>query len=248
MIPRNTRLFALAALSSIALLGAHVAPAAAAEKAEDGKSLVVPDEHASLGRVFHVVPGKPGANRDQIRFTNVPPKSKDKTDHFTGFTNSVIGYIVAPSESGDGAIEFAAGEFVLPVESLDTGIALRDRHIKQKKWLWDSKHPEIAFSLTAVENVSLEESTGETTTYSATLRGVMTIRGESQEIAIDARISHMPESAQTRAIAPGDLIAIRAQYKIVLSEFGVKNGIIGKKVADTITLEEFLVLSSEAPA
>jgi len=245
--PRMARSAALFVIGA-AVLGAGAANAWAADPqpTDDGKTLVVPAADASKGTVYYVVPGKPGAKSDQTRFTNTPPSDKaPKLAWFTGLSNGAIGYVVASTDESQNLV---AGEFLLPVKSLDTGIKTRNRHLSQKSWL-DFKHfSKIVFSLHGVRNVKEQSSKAGAKTYSGEIFGDMTIKGVTKEFSFPATITFMPESDATRAMAKGDLLAIRAQYSVSLSDFGVSNGIIGDKVANDITLEQFLIFSTEKPS
>src|SRR5690606_37734051 len=88
-------------------------------------------------------------------------------------------------------------------------------------------------------------------TYDATLLGDMTVRGTTRQMRIPARLTFMPESDRTRARAPGDLLAIRAQYPIKLSDFDIAVGdkaIESGMVADEMTIDTFLLLTTFDPA
>ena len=50
----------------------------------------------------------------------------------------------------------------------------------------------------------------------------------------ESTITFLPASADTAKIAKGDLMAIRSKFSVMLSDYGVKNGIVGKKVAEEI--------------
>lgn len=205
-----------------------------------GQVLEPPAEVAAKGTVFYVVPGKPGENIDQTRFTNTPPNSKKKVDFFTGYTNAIVGYAV--SESAGEPANLVAGEFHLPVKSLDTGIKGRNRHLQQKNWLWAKKHPNIVFRIKRTENIRPKAGAASGKAFDATIIGDMTIRGQTKEMALPVEIALIDGGDK------GQLMRIRARYSVKLSDFGVKNGVIGKRVADEIAIEQYLVLSTKKPA
>lgn len=231
---KRTSILGFAAAASIIAVGLTSASALAAD---DAKTIEVPQEYSALGTVYYVLPGKPGNNEDQIRFSNEPPKSKDPKDTFTGYSNSVIGYVVLGS---GGTADIVAGEFHLPVSSLDSGIPLRNKHTRSKKWLNAKKHPNIIFKLSSVSDIqSVSGGTGDT--YEGTISGEMTIKGGTSEMSVPAKITLITGTPR------GDLLRIQATYVVSLSDFGVKNGIVGKKVANEIQLEQYLVLSTTKP-
>ncbi len=231
---KRTSILGLAVAAAIATVGLT---GASAQAASDAKTLDVPEEHRAMGTVYYVMPGKPGDNADQIRFSNEPPKSTDPVDTFTGYSNSVIGYVVLGS---GGTADIVAGEFRLPVDSLDSGIPLRNKHTRSKKWLFAKKHPNIIFKLSGVSGIkSVSGGTGDS--YEGTIAGEMTIKGGTSEMSVPAKITLVSGTAR------GDLLRIQATYSVSLSDFGVKNGIVGKKVANEIQLEQYLVLSTTRP-
>ncbi len=229
-----TPLFAAAALT----VGVAHAQDDFPQRDASGKTLVVPAEHAAKGAVYYLVPGKPGPDADQTRFTNNPPDTKQAkpVDAFTGFSNEAVGYIVTSSGDPQNII---AGEFLLPVESMDTGIKGRNNHLKNKTWLDAKKHPDIRFSLAGVRNLRPAGTAGGAPSYTAELHGKMTLHGVTKDFAFPATIMVRPNE---------DLIAIRAQYPVTLADFDVANNIIGKKVAGEIVVEQFFILSPKKPS
>ncbi len=218
----------LAVASAFAL----AAFAHAADRADSGASLVVPADHAEAGTVYHVQPGKDA----QVTFTSDAP-----LEHIKGVSNQVVGYAVAGPEGRPAAL--AHGEFLLPIASLDTGIPLRDEHLQGERWLNAASYPDIHFSITDTKDDELAKSGDGFNTYTVTLVGDMTIKGVTREIEVPARLTFMDESERTRSRARGDLMALRCEYDITLSDFGV-NGGGGGKVAETVTLDQALFFST----
>lgn len=236
MAARHTRwMVGMAAAAMSAATGIAAAP-----RTEKGMTLEVPAEHASMGKVYYVLPGKDG----QITFTSDAP-----LEHIKGTSNRVVGYAVAPTDAAQ-AGALMAGEFVLPVASLNTGIPMRDEHLQSDRWMGAGSHPDIVFTLKEVKDAKVAKEDAGFTTWQVTLVGDMTIKGVSKSMDVPARITSMPESEKTKARAPGDLLAIRAEYAVKLSDFGVAAGdpaMQSGKVADEITLDTFLLLSTVSP-
>lgn len=230
---RTRPLLSLLAASSLALSTAALAQPAPPAVVQ------VPAEHASIGQVYRVHPMKDA----QVTFT-----SDAALEHIKGITNRVAGYCVAPNSGDEGAL--LVGKFVLPVETIDTGIPLRNEHMKSERWLNAGENPEIVFDLTKVEGVTLAKDDSWFKTYDATLVGTMTVSGTTRDVKIPARLTFMPESDKTRARAPGDLLAIRAQYPIKLSDYGVGVGdkaIESGMVSDELTIDTFLLMTTFDP-
>ena len=235
----RTALTPLLAGGAVALLGAAAhAQNDWPQRSDDGKTLVVPADQAAKGTVYYAIPGKPVPNADQTRFTNTPPNSKKAkpVDSFTGFSNEIVGYVVTSTGDPQNII---AGEFLLPVDSLDTGIKLRNKHLGTKQWLYKKKNPEIRFSLQGVRDLTSNGSRNGADTYTGEIFGRLTLRGETRDFSFPATIAVRPQNG---------MIAIRTQYPVTLKDFGVDNGIIGKKVAEQIHVEQFLILSTNKPS
>lgn len=220
----------LAALAAVALAAA----APAAQRTDAGASLVVPSEHAEKGAVYHVQPGKDA----QVTFTSDAP-----LEHIKGVSNQVVGYAVAGT---DNPADLQAGAYLLPIASLDTGIPLRDEHLQGERWLNASAYPDIAFELTRTKGAELVKDGDGYSTYAVTLVGDMSIKGVTREMEIPARLTFMKETERTRSRARGDLLALRCEYDVALSDFGVDGG-GGPKVADVITIDQVLFLSTVRP-
>lgn len=230
----------IAVIGALASLGAVlVAPAGAADEAptsENGLELVVPKSHQMLGTVFHALMG----NDAQMTFTSDAP-----LEFIKGTSNAVVGYAIA----GEGG-ELLAGEFQLSIESIDTGIPMRNKHMQSKRWLEAESFPNIVFRIAETTDITLAKSSDDFSTYDVTLIGDMTIKGITREMSIPATITRMPESDRTKVRFPGDLLAIRCAFPIVLSEFGVgvdDPGITAGKVANDLIIETRLFCSSASP-
>lgn len=177
----------------------------------------------------------------QVTFTSPAP-----LERIVGKSNAVAGYVLpGPAEQ---PAKLAGGEWILPVRSLATGLPLRDEHLAAPEWLDAAAYPEIQFTLARVEAIKEIKRGDDFSTWSATLVGTMTLHGVSREVQVaDARLSFLKESEKTRAIAPGDLLFLKCDYTIRLSEFGIKHADVPKKVADVVELSQMLRMSSATP-
>ncbi len=122
------------------------------------------------------------------------------------------------------------GKIVITASSLKTGIDLRDEHLKSANWLDAEKYPEIVFEIKKVistEQVSDNKLKGK-------VLGAFTMHGFTKDVTANFEATYLEENEQTKMRAPGDLLGIRANFNIILSEYGISNSIIGNKVADKI--------------
>ena len=185
--------------------------------------------------VYHTLAG----GEAQVLFTTDAPLEK-----LSGKSNQVVGYAVSGPK--DHPERLRGGVWLLPVDSLATGIPLRDEHLAGPDWLDAREHPTIEFELLRVEDVEQVKAGEGFSTWDAALVGTMTVHGKSKEVRIaGTRLTLFAESEKTKAIAPGDLLFIKCSYSIHLSDYGVTNKDIPKKVSDTVAISEILRLSTK---
>ena len=232
---RSTALLAAAAMSLTALA---VQPAQQpAQPTPDGNALQIPSAHRSMGEVYHVI-----SDRDrQIFFESDAPLEKIK-----GQSNDVIGYAVM-SESTQGQV--VAGQWNLPVESMKTGIKLRDEHLAGKDWFNAESYPYIIVQLREFQDRRETKSTSAFTTYTGTVVADLTMHGVTRTVTIpESTVTVMPESDATRSVARGDLVALRSAFSVELGDYEVSHPVVGQKVANEVSIDVSLFLSSEPPA
>ncbi len=229
-----------ALMTAVIATGAIVAGAAEAQFARtagSGQSLVVPQADSKKGTIYHTLTdGQP-----QVFFSSEAP-----FETISGQSSRVIGYTVAgPSAS---PADLQGGEWQLPVESLRTGIRLRDSHLAGDDWFNASDYPNIVFRVHGVDSVQLVNDGEGFQTFTGTLVGEMTIAGVTRSLqAEDSTFTFLTEGPKTEKIAKGDLLAIRAKYQINLGEFGIKNRVIGQKVAEEVEIDTTLYLATVEP-
>jgi polyisoprenoid-binding protein YceI len=190
-------------------------------QAADGPSKPTPPEG---GEVFAVIEGRDR----QIYFESNAPLEDIK-----GQSNQVIGYSVVDDEG-----ELVSGEWWVPVQSLRTGIELRDEHLHGKDWLHAEENSYIKVRLTEVENWTDAGSNDAFQKGTADLVGEVEINGVTRPVsAEDATVTILPESDRTKAIAPGDLMAVQATFIVVLADHEVSHPVIGEKVANEVEIK-----------
>ena len=228
------------------LLGYTVVLAGWARAEEGGRNpdagIVVPDQHAKLGEVYYVV----AAKAPHVTF-----RSNAKVEKIKGTSLQLAGYVVTPSSAGALPAQLAAGKFVMPVISLDTGNSTMNEHMQAKRWLDNDAYPTIEFTITDVTNVKLAKEREDSTIYRAKLVGTMSLVGHQKELTVNARITLKPESEKTRKIAPGDLMTIRSNFNVVLADFGMgidDPGVEAGKIAKKIKIDVNLTLSTQRPS
>jgi polyisoprenoid-binding protein YceI len=232
---RRNALIGLAA--GLVAVSTAVAAPPFATRSDNGKTLRVPTAESSAGKVYYALSGKDR----QIYFESDAPLEDIK-----GQSNQVVGYAVAGRGSDEASL--VSGEWHLPVDSMRTGIKLRDEHLAGGDWLDAKSFPNIVFQIHEVRDVRSVKKTAAFRSYSATLVGEMTIHGVTNPIEISgATLTFLDASKATASVAPGDLLSIRASLSATLSEFGISHPVIGNKVADEIAIDVSLFLSTVSP-
>jgi FKBP-type peptidyl-prolyl cis-trans isomerase len=137
-------------------------------------------------------------------------------------TNAVKGEIKV---NPDNAWDNPTARFEVDAASLDTGIEMRNGHMRGEAWMDTAKYPTVTFTLKRVvfpPNVRMGAqplASGKTLTYN--VEGNLEMHGVTKQV--DAQIEVTPTAANkdTAARLPGDLLHVRATFPIKLSEFGI---------------------------
>lgn len=159
--------------------------------------------------------------RNQATFFSTTP-----LEDINGLTNDVKGTVTFNVSD----LKTLKGKISVSVASIKTGINLRDEHLQSEDWLNAAAHPEISLTIKSVGDVKVLEDNK----LEAKVTGDITINGVTKEVTSDATLTFLDESEMTKSRAPGDLLGVQAKFKVRLSEFGVKNKIIGQKVAEVV--------------
>jgi polyisoprenoid-binding protein YceI len=120
----------------------------------------------------------------------------------------------------DGKKNLVNGEVTVKLETLETGISLRDRHMKEK-YLETSKYPEAKF---IADPLSLVNASAKT---KVSLPGTLTIHGKPHPVTADAVIH-----------VEGEKIEVQSIIETRLSEFDIAiPAYAGITVADKVVIE-----------
>lgn len=196
---------------------------------------------SKAGTVFHF--------NDQMGRNTVTFKSQAPLEDIIGTTNQISGHIAFDPQHPE---KGGHGEFTVPLASLNTGIPLRDEHLRSADWLDANAHPNVKLEIKEAKNLKPVKVTNESATYDVTLVADFTLRGKTKRLEIPGRLTYLKESELTKTKLPGNLLAARAAFDVNLSDFGVTGpkgmGLIGTKVGETISVEASLVGTSAAGA
>jgi polyisoprenoid-binding protein YceI len=159
------------------------------------------------------------SNRSSITFVSDAPGERI-VGTAEGLSGSITTDLAAPA-STTGTIQFA-------VEDMETGSALRDRHMQGEQWLNGDANPNIIFTIERLDSVT-STTDGARTDITGTAVGTVTINGVAA-----------PASAQVAIAANGETKTVRVQpeFQVHLANhnIGGRDGAIGDTVGETIDI------------
>ena len=71
-----------------------------------------------------------------------------------------------------------------------------------------------------------------------------TLHGVTRIVDAVAKLTFVEETELTNKRAPGDLLSVEANFKIKLSDYGIRHMLIGTRVADEIEISTNIVGSN----
>jgi polyisoprenoid-binding protein YceI len=142
------------------------------------------------------------------RFT-VDPRSSEITFHATSRLMNAVGrfhrfegeILVDPRDPTTARIRIT-----IEAASIDTGIALRDRHLRDADFLDVNRYPTVTFESIRVEGSGRR----------ATVVGRLTLHGVTREIAVPVDVLQLSDSA---LVASGEFALNRQDYGISYQSF-----------------------------
>jgi polyisoprenoid-binding protein YceI len=176
--------------------------------------------------------------KDPKGVNNVVFKLDAPLESINGTANGVSGTItVDPADPSK-----VTGKIVVETKSLTVPNSVMQEHMVGEKWLDAAAHPEITFEVKGISDIQKQGDAG-----TAKVSGVFTLKGVSQEITVDAKVTYLPGRLAERSPekTPGDLLVIRSNFKINRSDFGIQAGQNADKVAEEIELS--LSIAGAAP-
>ncbi|MDH7604799.1 MAG: YceI family protein [Melioribacter sp.] len=173
------------------------------------------------------------SGRNQATFFSTTP-----LEDITGTANGISGSVTFDVANFANTLR---GKVIVKVASINTGIELRNKHLRSKNWLDAEKYPDIIFDIKSVTDVKQLADNK----LSFKVIGNFSMHGVTKEISANVEATYLDENEDTRKRAPGDLLGIRGKFNIKLSDFKVENQIIGNKVAEEIEVSVNIVGSNK---
>lgn len=176
---------------------------------------------------------KDQVGRNQATFFSTTP-----LEDITGMSSDIWGKVSFDIEDVKNTLK---GEVSISTASLKSGIDLRDEHIRNADWLDAEQFPTISFNIKEVTKIEKIEDNK----LKAKVLGEFNVRGVTKEVLSEVTLVYLEESELTKTRMPGDLLGVKANFKINLADYGVKNMVVGKKVSDEIEIDVNIVGSNK---
>lgn len=142
-------------------------------------------------------------------------------------------------------LEATTGKIEVKVMSMKTANSKRDEHMYDAMWLDAAKYPSIVFDVTGLKDVKVTKD-GAKHVVTATAVGNFTCHGVTKSSTASITLTYIPESAETKKRASGNLVMIDASFNVALADHKVtgKAGVVGKSVGEVIAVTAKLFANS----
>jgi polyisoprenoid-binding protein YceI len=142
-------------------------------------------------------------------------ESEATLETIKGTTTKISGSITAdPSNANTGA-----ATITVDLSSLDTGIAMRNEHMRGAKFLDTEKFPTATFKTVSVSGA---KSIAPNQPVELSLTGDFTLHGVTKRITVPARVVVIPENEMTKSSrGPGDWIHGTVIFPIKLTDYSI---------------------------
>ena len=142
-------------------------------------------------------------------------------------------------------LEATTGTISVKVMTMKTANSKRDEHMYDAMWLDAAKYPTISFDVKSLKDVKVTTKDGRSV-VTATAVGSFTCHGVTKQSTASITITYLPESAETKKRASGNLAMIEASFKVALADHNItgKAGVVGKSVGETIAVTAKLFSNS----
>jgi len=166
--------------------------------------------------------------KDPKGVNNVVFKTDAPLESINGVATGISGRVTFDPDN-PGAMK---GKIIVQASSLHLGNLMQKEHLHSDKWLDVAKYPEITFEVESAKNVKTQ---GNVTTADVT--GKFSLHGVTKTITVPVKMTFLKDQLKARIPdKDGDLLVIRASFKIKRSDFGINPGQGEDKVSDDIEL------------
>jgi len=142
-------------------------------------------------------------------------ESEATLETIKGTTTKVSGTITANPANATAA----TANIVVDLGALDTGIAMRNEHLRGEKFLDTEKFPTATFKTVSVAG---PKSVAPNQPAEMQLTGDFTLHGVTKRFTVPARVVVIPESELTKGSrGPGDWIHGTVNFPVKLTDYGI---------------------------
>lgn len=180
-----------------------------------------------MGVAMPALAGTYSVDHDPHSLNEVSFTSRAALVKFTGRTSQIVGAMM-----GDpGALAHVRGEFKVSLGALDTGIGLRNEHMKN--FLEVSKYP---FAILKVHGLKGANRLKPNAPTSLTVLGDLTIHGVTRPVSFPAQVTYLPQ--QDANFRAGEWLQVSSEFPLKMSDYGIAlpTMILGPKVSDLLTI------------
>jgi len=174
--------------------------------------------------------------KNGVEFVSDAPAEK-----INGTADGVIGTFTLDASN----LEATTGRIEVKVETMKTANSKRDEHMYSDVWLDAAKFPSIMFDVKSLKDVKVTTKDGKSV-ITATAVGTFTCHGVTKPATAPITLTYLPESAETKKRASGNLVMIDTSFMVALADHNVtgKAGVVGKSVGQTIAVTAKLFANS----
>ena len=156
------------------------------------------------------------------KLVNISFESRMEIEDILGTTHKATGSAQLEGKT-------ASFDISVPVDSLRTGIDLRDEHLKNDQWLNAKKHPNITFKGDKIRKAGKDK-------YKVS--GQFEMNGVARPKTVTVDVRRIPEAtAKKLGLGSGNWLRVRSDFKVDISEHDIKvPDMAAAKVAKTWTV------------
>jgi polyisoprenoid-binding protein YceI len=167
--------------------------------------------------------------------------SKAPMEDINGTSEGVTGMFMLNAAN----LEATTGKIEVAVLSMKTANSKRDEHMYDAMWLDATKYPSISFDVTGLKDVKVTKDGGKFV-VSANAVGTFSCHGVTKASTAAITLTYIPESAETKKRASGNLVMVDAKFNVALADHKVtgKAGVVGKSVGEVIAITAKLFANS----
>jgi len=175
--------------------------------------------------------------KDPKGVNNIVFKTDAPLESINGVATGISGRVTFDPDN-PGTVK---GKIIVEAKSLHLGNPMQKEHLHGDKWLDVAKHPDITFEVETAKNAKTQ---GNVTT--ADVSGKFSLHGVTKTITVPVKMTFLKDQLKARTPGKdGDLLVIRASFKIKRSDFAINPGQGEEKVSDEIELN--LSIAGAAP-